>query len=120
MAALGFVAARAFLYLWRARTSLCCGARASHCSGFSCCGEQALGVQASALGSWGSAVAVPGLYTTGLVFVEHGLNCSSTCEIFWTRVKPVSPPLGGGFFTTEPPGKPPGLCFLNLFGRFKV
>ena len=42
-------------------------------------------MQASALGSWGSAVAVPGLYTTGLVFVEHGLNCSSTCEIFWTR-----------------------------------
>ena len=27
--------------------TLCCGAQASHCSGFSCCGAQALGVRAS-------------------------------------------------------------------------
>ena len=26
---------------------LCCGARASHCGGFSCCGARALGAQAS-------------------------------------------------------------------------
>ena len=26
---------------------LCCGVRASHCHGFSCCGARALGVQAS-------------------------------------------------------------------------
>ena len=28
--------------------TLCCGAQASHCSGFSCCGTRALGVRASA------------------------------------------------------------------------
>ena len=27
--------------------TLCCGVRASHCNGFSCCGAQALGTQAS-------------------------------------------------------------------------
>ena len=27
--------------------TLCCGARGSHCGGFSCCGARALGVQAS-------------------------------------------------------------------------
>ena len=34
-------------------------------------------------------------------------------------IEPVSPALAGGFFTTEPPGKPPGLfwnsCGLRLF-----
>ena len=33
---------------------LCCGARASHCGGFSCCG-------ARALGAWASAVVAHGL-----------------------------------------------------------
>ena len=36
-----------FLELRRAGATLCCGARASHCSGFSCCGARALGAQAS-------------------------------------------------------------------------
>ena len=36
-----FVAAR------RAGATLCCGARASHCGGFSCCRALALGAQAS-------------------------------------------------------------------------
>ena len=36
-----------FLYLQRAGATLCCGAWASHCSGFSCCRAQALGAQAS-------------------------------------------------------------------------
>ena len=40
-----------------------CGARASLCSGFSCCRAQALGVQAS-------------------VVVAHGLSCSVACWIF--------------------------------------
>ena len=33
--------------LRRAGAPVCCGARASHCSGFSCCGAQALGARAS-------------------------------------------------------------------------
>ena len=52
-----------FLQLWRARVTLHCGARASHCDGFSCCGARALGTQAS-------------------VVVAHGLSCSAACGIF--------------------------------------
>ena len=46
----------AVLVLWRCAQAfsscsewglLCCGARASHCGGFSCCGARALGTQAS-------------------------------------------------------------------------
>ena len=36
-----------FLSLRQAGAALCCGARASHCGGFSCCGARALGVRAS-------------------------------------------------------------------------
>ena len=36
-----------FIYLFLAALDLHCGAQASHCSGFSCCGAQALGAQAS-------------------------------------------------------------------------
>ena len=52
-----------FLQLWRAGATLCCSAQASHCSGFSCCGAQALGTRASVVaacwlsscGSWALA-----------------------------------------------------------------
>ena len=35
-------------------------------------------------------------------------------------IKPVFPALAGGFFTTEPPGKPPLLCLLliRFFAHF--
>ena len=36
-----------FLLMRRAGATLRCGARASHCGGFSCCGAQALGVRVS-------------------------------------------------------------------------
>ena len=42
-----------FLQLWRAGATLCCGARASHFSGFSCCGARALGVRASVVAARG-------------------------------------------------------------------
>ena len=38
-----------FLQLQRVGATLCCGAWASHCSGFSCRGAQALGTRASAV-----------------------------------------------------------------------
>ena len=44
-----------FLQLRRAGATLCCGARASHCGGFSCC-------RAWALGAWASVVAVCGMH----------------------------------------------------------
>ena len=36
-----------FIYLFLAALGLHCGARASHCSGFSCCGARALGARAA-------------------------------------------------------------------------
>ena len=51
-----------------------CGAWASHCSGFSSCGAQVLGV--------GSVVVVPGLQSTGSVVVAHGLSFPMACRIF--------------------------------------
>ena len=38
--------AQAFLWLRRAGAALRCGAWASHCAGFSCCGARALGARA--------------------------------------------------------------------------
>ena len=42
-----------FLWLWQARATLCCGAWASDCWGFSCCRAQALGTQASVAAACG-------------------------------------------------------------------
>ena len=54
-----FLLSTLFIYLFLATLGLPCGARASHCGGFSCCGAWALGTQASVvvargLGSCGS------------------------------------------------------------------
>ena len=50
-----------------AGASLRCGARASHCGGFSCCGARALGMQAS-------VVVARRLSSCGLWSLEHRLN----------------------------------------------
>ena len=69
------------------------GVWASHPSGFSCCGERALGCMG--FSSWGSRI------------LEHGLHCSAECgDLHGSGIKPVSLALADGFFTTEPPGKP--------------
>ena len=47
LAALGLLLCVGFLQLRRAGATLPCGAWASHCSGFSRCGAQALGARAS-------------------------------------------------------------------------
>ena len=53
----------------------------------------------------GSLVAEHGLYYTGSIVVEPGLNCSKTCGISPDQeIEPVSPALAGRFFTTEPSG----------------
>ena len=56
-----------FLWLQRAGATLRCGARASHCGGFSCCG-------ARALGAWDSVVVARGLSSCGLWALEHRLG----------------------------------------------
>ena len=76
--------------------TLPCGARASRCSGFSCCGARALGAQASVvatrrLSSYGtralehaglSSCGVQTLEYAGSVVMAHGLSCSAACGIF--------------------------------------
>ena len=47
--------------------TLRCGVWASHCSGFSCCGAQAIG-------TWASVVVAHGLYSAGSEVVAHGLS----------------------------------------------
>ena len=89
----------------RAGATLCCGARASHCSGFSC-GAQALGTRAS-------VVVARGLSSCGSRALERRLSSCGTqasllhgiCDLPGPGLEPVSPALAGGFLTTVPPGK---------------
>jgi hypothetical protein len=43
---------------------------------------------------------------TGSIIVVHGLSCSGMWDLSGSGIETVSPALAGGFFTTEPPGKP--------------
>ena len=96
-----------FLQLRRAGATLRCGAGASHCGGFSCCGAWALGTRAS-------VVVAHGLSSCGSRALEHRLSsCGAWAQLLrgmWDPpgpgLKPVSPALAGGFLTTAPPGKP--------------
>ena len=74
----------------------------SHRTGFSSCQAQALGAHASiVLVGW-------------LSFCSTGAELSpGTWDLPGPGIEPVSPALAGGFFTTEPPGKPSA---LTLFG----
>ena len=62
-----------------------------------------------------SPIVEHGLWSPGQIAVVHGLSCSAGCEIFPDKglIGSMSPALAGGFFTTEPPGKPLS-CFLTL------
>ena len=104
-----------FLQLWRAGATLRCGAWASHCGGFFCCGAWALGV-------WASAVVARGLGSCGSWALECRLSsCGTRAQLLhsmWdlprTGLEPVSPALTGGFLTTVPPGKSPVHFFSCL------
>ena len=64
-----------FLQLPRAGATLPCGAWASHCGGFSCCGARALGVQAS-------VVVAHGLSSCGSQALEHRLSsCGAWAQL---------------------------------------
>ena len=58
-----------FLQLCQVGDTLCCGARASHCTGFSRCGARALDARVS-------VTAARGLSRCEL---KHGLRCSHAC-----------------------------------------
>ena len=81
-------------------------ARASHCSGFSCC-------RAWALGAWASVLVVRGLRSCGSQAPEHRFSLCDTrvssLHSMWNlpgrEIEPMSPALAGGFLTTGPPAK---------------
>ena len=95
-----------FLQLQQAGATLRCGVWSSHCSGFSCCGAQALG-------TWASVVVSRGLSSCGSRALEHRLSsCGTWAQLLcgmWDLpgpgIEPMSPALAGGFLTTVPPGK---------------
>ena len=105
-----------FLQLGRAGATLRCGVRASHCSGFSCCGAQALG-------AWASLVVARGLSNCGSQVLECRLSsCGAQAQLhhgMWDLpgpgLEPVSPALAGGFLTTVPPGELPFFFFQFVF-----
>ena len=98
--------ARAFSSCDEQGTTFRCGARASHCGGFSRCGSQALGTQAS-------VVVARGLSSCGLWALERRLSsCGARAYLLrgmWDLpgpgIEPMAPALAGGFLTTAPPGK---------------
>ena len=64
------------------------------------------GVWASVFAARDSVVATLGLQSTGSAVVAHGLAALRHMESSGIRDGAMSPALAGGFFTTEPPGKP--------------
>ena len=103
-----------FLQLWQVGAAFHCGAPASHCGGFSCCGARALGVRASV------GVACR-LSSCGSRALERRLSsCGARAQLrrgVWDLpgpgLEPVSPALAGGFLTTAPPGKPYNCFFFK-------
>ena len=75
--------------------AICCIEEASHCHGLSCCRAQ-------------------GAVLLALGLLEHRLStCASKAYFLHVRwdlprpgINPMSLAFAGGFFTTEPPGKP--------------
>ena len=115
-----FVAVWAFPLLGEWRRLSSCSTRASHCNGFSCC-------RAQTLGSAGFSSVARGLSSCGSRALEHSLNsCGMWASLLpgmWdllgSGIKPVSPALADGFFTTEPVGKPKvDSFFFPPQGRF--
>ena len=103
-----FIAARAFLQLWRVETTL-----QLQCTGFSLLWLR-LSVEHGLQSTQASVVVRYGLNSCSSEALEHRLGSCGTQVLFphamWDLpglgIKPVSPALAGGFFTTKLPGKP--------------
>ena len=76
-----------------------CSVCASHCRAFSCC-------EARALEHLGFSSCTHGTLWHRLQLWHMGLVAPHHAESSGPGIKLVSPELAGGFFTTEPPGKP--------------
>ena len=108
-----------FLQLQRAGVTLCCGAQASHCGGFSCCRAQALDAQASTF-------LARGLSGHGSRALECRLSsCGTRAQLLhgmWDlpgpELEPVFPAPAGGLSTTAPPGKSHRSSWIKFFLPF--
>ena len=102
-----------FLQLQQVGATLHCGAWASHCGGFSCCG-------ARALGAWASVVVARGLSSCGSRVLECMLSSCGTwaqllCDMWdlpGQGLEPVASALAGGFSTAT--REAPLLLFLKV------
>ena len=74
----------------------------SHCGGFPCCRARVQGT--------GARFSV--LAACELSSGSKALELYSMWHLPGSGIKPVSPAPAGGFFTTEPPGKPLPMCLL--------
>ena len=86
--------------------TLCCGARASHCGGFSCCGARALGARSSVVVACGLSSC--GSWAPERRLSSYGAQAQVLCGMWdlpGPGLEPVSPALAGRFLTTAPPGK---------------
>ena len=100
-----------FLQLWQVGATLCCNARASHCSGFSFCG------------AWASVVVARGPSSCGSWALELRLSsCGAQAQLLhgmWDLhgpgIEPSSPALASGFLTTAP-----GAKSLHVWGFFNL
>ena len=105
-----------FPQLRQVGATLHCGAWASHCGGFSCCGAWALGTRASVVVARGLSSC--GSLALGLRLSSCGTRAQllcSTWDLPGPGLEPVSPALAGGFLTTVPPEKPRSLFINQLF-----
>ena len=104
---------QAFLKLGGVGATLCCCARASDCSGFSCC-------RAQALGAWASVIAARGLSSWGLWALEHGVSSYGSrvtpqhAESSLTRDRTHGPWFGMGVLSTVPPREVLGVQDLGV------
>ena len=82
-----------------------CSVWASHCGGFSVCTAQALGHRSSGFSSSGSWALEHRLSSCGAwTQLLHGI-----WDLPGAEIELKSPALAGGFFITEPAGKPQDL-----------
>ena len=104
-----------FLQLRRVGATLRCGAWASHCGGFSCCGARPLGARTS-------VVVARVLSSCGLRALELRLSsCGTRAQLLCSMwdlprpgIEPMSPALAGGFLTTALQGKPKFSIFIEV------
>ena len=80
------------------------------------------GAQTAVVAARAPVVMDPRLWSTGSVAVVPQLLVAwlpcGMCDRLRSEIELVSPALAGGFFTTEPPGKPHFFLFLTSFCHF--